>query len=43
MNYSIPLERRKKIDAIHEEMLRSVPKVFQDREAVGRSINTLEG
>ena len=34
---------RKKIDAIHEEMLRSVPKVFRDREAVGRAINALEG
>ena len=34
---------RKKIDAVHEEMWHSVPKIFRDREAMIRTVNSLEG
>ena len=34
---------RKKIDAIHQEMWHSVPKMFRNAEAVARAIDALEG
>ena len=34
---------RKKIDAVHEEMWHSVPKIFRNAEKVARSIDALEG
>ena len=34
---------RKKIDAVHEERWHSVPKIFRDREAMIRTVNSLEG
>ena len=34
---------KKKIDAIHQEMWHSVPKMFRNVEAVARAIDALEG
>ncbi len=37
------LSARKKIDAVHEEMWHSVPKMFRNAEKVSRAIDVLEG